>query len=381
MTKKPHKLDILRPLKEADSRLHNRDFLFQPRPQHIPKNMPTYTWSRDFALSSYVESRRKDILCSVLVSVVLCAAGWASPVAHVEGQVLNDVATSGACLAAGIEAVDLHELPAVPGALVREESQEHAPSRIRDYSGEAVVTDHPGDVQILDDDHLVLANESAKIELCHLRKPDSEDIRESTDKSDLRKDCAPTAHPRVSTARLGVSPAPKRNETLAWPVGHGSEFSASALSVAPISGASGCAVRAVLVGKPTVTKDYETPFLITMAGNAPVAARLWRFFFASTTLITMEHGIAAKSAEALSSTRGWQRTTIPVGSKHFVGIAITGSSAMVENALTNSESDETTAPDGPAQQHLLCRSWVESIFETSQNHAHTIACAHVKSSA
>jgi hypothetical protein len=70
-----------------------------------------------------------------------------------------------------------------------------------------------------------------------------------------------------------------------------------------------------------------------------------------------------------------------VGSKHFVGIAITGSSAMVENALTNSESDETTAPDGPAQQHLLCRSWVESIFETSQNHAHTIACAHVKSSA
>jgi hypothetical protein len=66
-----------------------------------------------------------------------------------------------------------------------------------------------------------------------------------------------------------------------------------------------------------------------------------------------------------------------VGSKHFVGIAITGSSAMVENALTNSESDETTAPDGPAEQDLLLGGRVETVFESSQRHACRIRCARV----
>jgi len=93
---------------------------------------------------------------------VLYLAAWASPVAHVERQELDDVATSRAGLAAGIEAVDLHELPAVPGALVRQEGQEHAPSSVRDNSGEAVVADHSSDVQILDDDHLVFANDSCR---------------------------------------------------------------------------------------------------------------------------------------------------------------------------------------------------------------------------
>ena len=129
--------------------------------------MPTYIRSRDFALSSYVESRRKDILCCVLVSVVFCVAAWTSPLAHVEGQAFDDVATSRASFAAGVEAVDLQKLPTIPGAFVREESQEHTPSGVRNYSGEAVVADHPGDVQILDDDHLVLVNDSCR-KLVHL---------------------------------------------------------------------------------------------------------------------------------------------------------------------------------------------------------------------
>lgn len=129
--------------------------------------MPTYTRSRDFALSSYVESRRKDIFCSVLVSVVLCLAAWASPVAHVEGKTLDDVAASGACFAARVESIYLYEFSTIPGALVREEGQKHVPSGVRDNSGEAVVADHPGDVQILDYDHLVLANESSG-KLVHL---------------------------------------------------------------------------------------------------------------------------------------------------------------------------------------------------------------------
>jgi hypothetical protein len=113
------------------------------------------------------ESRGQNVASCILVSVVLCLADGASPVAHVERQVLDDVATSGAGLAAGIEAVDLDQLPAVPGALVREAGQEHAPSGVRDHSGEAVVADHSSDVQILDYDHLVFANESSA-ELAHL---------------------------------------------------------------------------------------------------------------------------------------------------------------------------------------------------------------------
>ena len=123
--------------------------------------MPTYTRSRDFALSGYGEPRRKDILCCILVSVVLCLAACANPLAHVKRQSFDDVSTSGTCLAARKEAVDFDQLPAVPCALVRKKGQEHAPSCVRDHSGEAVVADHPGDVQILDYDHLVFANESS----------------------------------------------------------------------------------------------------------------------------------------------------------------------------------------------------------------------------
>ena len=108
-----------------------------------------------------------DITSCILVSVVLCLACRTSPAAHVEGKFLDDVATSGTCLAAGVEAVDLHELPAVPDTLVRQKGQEHTPSCVRDDSGEAVVADHPSDVQILDDDHLVFANESSG-EFLHL---------------------------------------------------------------------------------------------------------------------------------------------------------------------------------------------------------------------
>ena len=69
------------------------------------------------------ESRGLDIASSILVSVVLCLAAWTSPPAHVEGQVLDDVAAGGAGLAAGVVAVDLHELPAVPGARVKSTSE------------------------------------------------------------------------------------------------------------------------------------------------------------------------------------------------------------------------------------------------------------------
>jgi hypothetical protein len=123
--------------------------------------MPTYIRSTDFALSSYCESRSKDILCGILVSVVLYLTTWASPVAHTERQALDDVSTSGACLTTGIEAIDLDQLSTVPHTFVRKESQEHAPSGVRDYSGEAVVAYHSSDVQILDYDHLIFANESS----------------------------------------------------------------------------------------------------------------------------------------------------------------------------------------------------------------------------
>jgi hypothetical protein len=107
------------------------------------------------------ESRGQNIASCILISVVLCLAAWTSPIASVEGQMLNDAPTSGTSFAAGIEAVDLEQLPSVPDALVSEERQEHVPSSVRDHSSEAVVADHSSDVQILDYDHLVFANESS----------------------------------------------------------------------------------------------------------------------------------------------------------------------------------------------------------------------------
>ena len=115
-------------------------------------------WSTD----RHRESRGQNVSSCIFVSVVFCLAAWASPFAHVEGEILNDVATGGTRLAARVEAINLNQISAIPGALVFEKVDERAPSSIRDRSGEAVIANHPGDVQVLYDDHLVFANESSR---------------------------------------------------------------------------------------------------------------------------------------------------------------------------------------------------------------------------
>lgn len=50
----------------------------------------------------------------------------------------------------GIEAVDEHELAAIPGRLVGEVATELAESSVREGFRKVAVTDHPGDVQVLE---------------------------------------------------------------------------------------------------------------------------------------------------------------------------------------------------------------------------------------
>ena len=113
------------------------------------------------------EPRGQNIVSGILVAVVLYLATGTSPISHVKRQSLNDVTTSRTCFAAGIEAVDLDQLPTIPLAFVSEADQEHAPSSVRYYSGEAMVANHPSDIQILDNDHLIFANEASG-EFVHL---------------------------------------------------------------------------------------------------------------------------------------------------------------------------------------------------------------------
>jgi hypothetical protein len=84
------------------------------------------------------------------------------PGSNVERKLFNDVSTTVARLAAREETVDLEESPAVPFSLVRQEREEHAPRSIGDDTSELVVLDHPSNVQVFDDDHLVFVNESSR---------------------------------------------------------------------------------------------------------------------------------------------------------------------------------------------------------------------------
>ena len=121
----------------------------------------TDTRSTDFAITGYREPRGKNVVRSVFVAVVHNPTGWTRPDANVEGKTFDDVPTTVACLAAREEAINLQQGPPVPLALVRQEREKHAPRGVGNNTSEAVVLEHPQYVQILDDDHLVFANQSS----------------------------------------------------------------------------------------------------------------------------------------------------------------------------------------------------------------------------
>ena len=118
--------------------------------------------STDFAITGYRESRGKNVVRGVLVAIVLGLATGTRPDTNVERKTLNNEPTTVARFAAREEAVDLQKDAAVPLGLVRQEREQHAPCGIGNNAGKLVVLEHPQHVQILDDDHLVFANESSR---------------------------------------------------------------------------------------------------------------------------------------------------------------------------------------------------------------------------
>ena len=88
-------------------------------------------------------------------------AGGARPGTNAERKFFDDVATGAARLAARKEAIDFDQRTTVPFRFVAELADEFRPASIRDCTREAPILDHSTDVQILDDNRLVFANESS----------------------------------------------------------------------------------------------------------------------------------------------------------------------------------------------------------------------------
>jgi len=103
--------------------------------------------------------RAGEVDGGVVVALVLRLAGLAAPVLR-PANVL-DVPTDMARLGGGKETVGLHQCAPVPGALVAElpprfpEGCVGEPPPARSRAGEALLSQHPCRVQVLDNDHAV----------------------------------------------------------------------------------------------------------------------------------------------------------------------------------------------------------------------------------
>src|SRR5579864_3735576 len=108
----------------------------------------------------YGTTCRKDVLGGVDVPVVPGAAGRASPLPGGQAQAGEQVPARRAGLGRGVPAVDHDQAAPVPLALVLQLAAELAPAAVRNYAGQVPVADHPGHVQVLDHDHVALADQA-----------------------------------------------------------------------------------------------------------------------------------------------------------------------------------------------------------------------------
>jgi len=109
---------------------------------------------------SLLQGSGEDVLRSVLVAVVVRPADGTRPVA--DGQILRDgilMAAAGARLARRVEGVHLQDGRTAPCSLVSEHSKERRPARVRNGTRKMVVPQHIPDLQVLDGDHLVFADQ------------------------------------------------------------------------------------------------------------------------------------------------------------------------------------------------------------------------------
>jgi hypothetical protein len=102
---------------------------------------------------------RRDVLGGVDVPVVPGAASGARPVPRGQGKLRERVPARRAGLARRIPPADHGQFPAVPLAFVLKLPAELTPAAVADGAGETPVADHVRDGEILDDDHVVVADE------------------------------------------------------------------------------------------------------------------------------------------------------------------------------------------------------------------------------
>ena len=102
---------------------------------------------------------RQDVLRGGDVPVVPGAAGRAVPCPGAEGQLREQVPARGAGLAARVEPVGHDQAPPGPGCLVLKLAAELTPAAVGYCLGEGPVADHVRHGQVLDHEHVVVADQ------------------------------------------------------------------------------------------------------------------------------------------------------------------------------------------------------------------------------
>ncbi|MCP2344778.1 hypothetical protein HD595_000900 [Nonomuraea roseoviolacea subsp. carminata] len=141
-------------LEARDSHLRRSGFLLHRRPHPGGPGVSDVT-----SAGSHGKTCRQDVLRGVEVPVVPGAAGRALPRPDAERKPLKQVPAGRAGLGAGQPAVDHDQVTPVPGRLVGEHAAEGAPSAVGDGLGQCAVADHVGHGQVLDHDHVVVADQ------------------------------------------------------------------------------------------------------------------------------------------------------------------------------------------------------------------------------
>jgi len=104
----------------------------------------------------------QDIHCGIDLPIVHGSTDGADPLTDGQGQSVQHVSAAGTGLTGGKPPIDRDQCAPVPGGLVFEHRSQRQPRGIRDTPGQTVVLQHVPDGQILDDNHLVLADESSR---------------------------------------------------------------------------------------------------------------------------------------------------------------------------------------------------------------------------
>lgn len=101
----------------------------------------------------------QNIMRRVLVSIMVCLAFGAAPLANGQRQFFQNVAASRTAFAAREPAVNFDQLFPIPVAFVFQQPAKQSERSIRQAASKGVVFDHSSQVQIFDADHVEAADE------------------------------------------------------------------------------------------------------------------------------------------------------------------------------------------------------------------------------